>query len=51
MSLTELGAHILVGLFAIGVAGCLITIPLCAYKFFSVLLEKDPDESNGSEVS
>jgi len=51
MSLTEMSAHILMGLFAIGVAGCLITIPLCAYKFFSVLLEKDPDESNGAEVS
>ena len=51
MSLTELGAHILVGLFAIGVAGCLITIPWCAIKFFAVLLEKDPEEPNEAEIS
>jgi len=30
--------------FMIGVAGCLVTIPLAAYKFFSVLFEKDSDE-------
>jgi len=30
--------------FMIGVAGCLVTIPLAAYKFFSVLFEKDADE-------
>jgi hypothetical protein len=42
--------HILVklltALFAIGVAGCLITIPIVAWKFFSVLLEKDETEQN-----
>ncbi len=33
-------------IFAIGVAGCAIVIPLAAWKFFSVLLEKDtPDEN------
>ena len=31
-------------LFALGVAGCLIVIPLSAWKFFSVLLEKDTPE-------
>ncbi len=30
--------------FAIGVVGCLMTIPLAAYKFFSVLFEKDSDQ-------
>jgi hypothetical protein len=30
--------------FVIGVIGCLMTIPLAAYKFFSVLFEKDSDQ-------
>ncbi len=39
-------AWILTIIFAIGLAGCAIVIPLAAWKFFSVLLEKDtPDES------
>jgi hypothetical protein len=33
-------------LFAVGVAGCFITIPIVAWKFFSVLLEKDEPEHN-----
>lgn len=50
MTAGEIGVKILMGLFAIGVAGCMITIPICAYKFFSVLLEKnDTDERNGAE--
>jgi len=32
------------GIFAIGIAGCLIVIPLCAYKMFRVLFEKDTGE-------
>lgn len=28
-------------LFGIGVLGCAITIPMAAFKFFSVLFEKD----------
>lgn len=44
MSAGEIGVKILMGLFAVGVAGCLITIPICAYKFFSVLLEKNDAE-------
>lgn len=32
------------GIFAIGVAGCVIVIPLCAYKMFRVLFEKDTGE-------
>ncbi len=27
--------------FGLGVAGCVIVIPLCAFKMFRVLLEKD----------
>lgn len=50
MSAGEIGIKILMGLFAVGVTGCLITIPICAYKFFSVLLEKnDTEERNGAE--
>lgn len=30
--------------FTIGWIGCLLTIPLAAYKFFSVLFEKDAEE-------
>jgi|tagenome__1003787_1003787.scaffolds.fasta_scaffold16235065_1 hypothetical protein len=30
--------------FTIGWIGCLLTIPLAAYKFVSVLFEKDSDE-------
>ena len=37
-------------LFAIGVIGCAITIPLAAIKFFAVLFEKDePEETRLSE--
>jgi len=28
-------------IFGLGVAGCVIVIPLCAYKMFRVLFEKD----------
>ena len=38
------------GLFLVGVAGCAITIPLCAWKFVSVLFEP-PDESEVAESS
>ena len=31
-------------IFAIGIAGCVIVIPLCAYKMFRVLFEKDTGE-------
>jgi hypothetical protein len=37
-------SKVLTWLFAIGVGGCLITIPIVAWKFFSVLLEKDDVE-------
>lgn len=31
-------------IFALGWIGCLATIPMAAYKFVSVLFEKDTDE-------
>jgi len=33
-------------LFAIGWIGCALTIPMAAFKFLSVLFEKDQDESS-----
>jgi hypothetical protein len=36
-------ARIMTVTFALGVAGCLVTIPIVAWKFFSVLLEKDAE--------
>ncbi len=37
-------------LFVLGVAGCAITIPLAAWKFFSVLLERDAREENSRKT-
>jgi len=37
----KLGLPSLSWLFGLGVAGCVMVIPLCAYKMFRVLLEKD----------
>ena len=34
-------------LFALGVVGCLLTVPVVAFKFASVLWEKDEDELHG----
>ena len=49
MTLSSLGIHILMVIFALGVAGCLITIPMCAFKFFAVLVEgTHPDEKDGN---
>ncbi len=38
-SATQLAATLLMGLFALGVIGCAITIPICAVKFFAILFE------------
>ena len=46
MDLHYILAHAVTIIFAIGVAGCAVVIPLAAWKFFSVLLEKDTDEEN-----
>jgi len=40
-------APVLSWMFAIGMAGCLLVIPITAYRLFSVLFEKDrPEEIN-----
>jgi hypothetical protein len=31
--------------FGAGVAGCVIVIPICAYKMFRVLFEKDAEDT------
>jgi hypothetical protein len=47
--LGKIVAHLLSWGFAIGLAGCLLVIPVAAYQLFSVLLEKDrPEEINPS---
>jgi hypothetical protein len=40
----KIGAYILGTVFVIGVAGCIIAIPVIAYKMFSVLFENDHEE-------
>ncbi len=40
---------ILTIIFAVGLAGCAIVIPLAAWKFFSVLLEKDAPEEHAQQ--
>jgi hypothetical protein len=45
--LAKIAAHLLSWTFVIGIAGCLLVIPVAAYQLFSVLLEKDrPEEIN-----
>ena len=44
-TLFKILAPILVTMFVIGAAGCVIVIPVVAYRLFSVLVEPDaPDE-------
>ena len=43
--LTHFLIRVLMGLFAVGVAGCLVVIPLVAFKFASVLFTPDPTKS------
>ncbi len=40
-SLATMLAHLLSLLFVIGMAGCLLVIPVTAYRLFSVLFQKD----------
>jgi hypothetical protein len=45
--LAKIAAHLLSWMFVIGIAGCLLVIPVAAYQLFSVLFEKDrPEEIN-----
>lgn len=39
------------GLFLIGVAGCLLTIPMAAWKYCSVIFEKDDEEHRTANES
>lgn len=34
-------------IFALGLVGCALVIPMCAFKMFRVLFEKDSDEAAG----
>jgi uncharacterized membrane protein len=37
--------HVLAGMFLVGMVGCVVVIPITAYRLFKVLFEKDsPDE-------
>jgi hypothetical protein len=38
---TRIFVPVLTWMFGIGLAGCVIVIPWCAFKMFSVLFEKD----------
>ncbi len=44
-------AHVLQIIFVIGVAGCLISIPIIAVKFASVLFERDHAEEDEGQAS
>jgi hypothetical protein len=47
--LAKFVAHLLSWTFIIGLAGCLLVIPVAAFQLFSVLFEKDrPEEMNPS---
>jgi hypothetical protein len=39
--LVDLFAHTMTALFILGMIGCLVVIPITAYRLFSVLFEKD----------
>jgi hypothetical protein len=43
-TLVQLLANVLVALFALGLAGCLVVIPITAYGLFDVLFEKDLED-------
>jgi uncharacterized BrkB/YihY/UPF0761 family membrane protein len=34
-------------MFVVGMAGCVVVIPLVAYRLFRALIEKDTEEENG----
>ncbi len=43
--------YFLMVLFGLGVLGCALTIPLAAFKFFSVLFEKDNLDTPNQELT
>lgn len=42
-SVAQVGSILLMGVFAVGVIGCAITIPICAAKFFAILFERSEE--------
>lgn len=44
-SAAHAGAILVMVLFAVGVIGCAITIPICAVKFFAILFENTEEQS------
>lgn len=51
-SLIKTLAHLLSWMFLIGLAGCIVVIPIAAYRLFSVLFEKDqPGEEEAPKSS
>lgn len=53
MDFYHIVAKILSTVFSLGIAGCMITIPIVAVKFAMVLFEREPDEfseQNGEDA-
>ena len=46
--MTHFLAQVLLGLFIAGWIGCAITIPMAAFKYASVLFERDEPEDEGA---
>jgi hypothetical protein len=44
-------APVLTLLFVIGMAGCILVIPLVAFKLFRVLFESDSEEETGKALA
>jgi hypothetical protein len=42
---TKLFVPVVTSMFGIGLVGCVVVIPWCAFKMFSVLFEKDEASS------
>lgn len=43
--------HVLAGMFVVGMVGCLLVIPITAYRLFIVLFEKDSPEEQVPQKS
>lgn len=48
--LLTIGSHIVLGIFLLGVAGCIVTIPMAAWGYFSVLFQSDEEEERRRET-
>lgn len=47
--LSHLAVHGITGFFLLGVLGCAFVIPVVAWRFFSVLFEKDAEEAGAEQ--